>query len=117
MVSTSTSIIVASYIRGQIPELLAWLVGIVLAVVMVRQGGGKAEKLLLAGCSLVFAAGIISLLLNAMIPWMSEQQISAQGMGIIFSLVSGLPGLAAFVCLVLAYWFRFRIGIGRQESV
>ncbi|MFC1965508.1 hypothetical protein ACFLWI_00950 [Chloroflexota bacterium] len=101
-------------IWGQIPELLAWLVGIVLAVFMVSQGGSKAEKLLLAGCSLMFAAGIISLLLKAMIPWMREQEIGAQEMGIIFSLVSGLPSLAGFVCLVFAYWFRF--SRRRQES-
>ena len=93
-----------------IPELLAWAVGIILAVLMVRQGGTKTEKLLLAGCSLMFAVRIISIILGSMVPWIQEQSLSAREMAIIFSLASGLPGLAGFICLILAFWLRFRRG-------
>lgn len=34
---------------AKIPMLLVWLAGIALSVLMIRRGGGKAEKLLLAG--------------------------------------------------------------------
>ena len=97
------------------PELLGWLVGVILVLRMLRRGGGKAEKLFLAGCSLMFAVRIISLLLDNMVPWMREQGMGAQGIGTIYSLVSGMPSLAGFVCLVFAYWVRFRTK--RQESV
>ena len=104
----STVQIVDISILRYIPELVAWGIGIILAVLMVRWGGGKAEKLLLAGCGLMFAAQLISLLLTDMIPWMSEQRISAQGLGIIRSLSSGLPSLTGIICLVIAFRFRFR---------
>lgn len=90
-----------------IPELMAWVIGIVLATIMVRRGGVKAENLLLVGCCLIFVAGIISLLLGSIMPWIREREISAQEFGLIMS-ISGIPSLAGLICLVLAFWFRFR---------
>jgi membrane-bound metal-dependent hydrolase YbcI (DUF457 family) len=105
--ATSVQIVEISTLR-YIPEIAAWAFGIVLAVLMVRRGGSKAEKLLLAGCALMFALEILSMVFAGMMPWIREQRISAQEVGIINSLVIGLPSLAGFVCLILAYWFRFR---------
>ena len=102
---TSVQIVEISTLR-YIPELLAWGIGIVLAVLMVRRGGSRTEKLLLAGCSLLFLAQIISLCLSIMTPWLHEQRIGAREIGIIRS-VFALPSLAGFVCLVLAFWTRF----------
>jgi hypothetical protein len=90
-----------------VPELIAWAIGVILAVIMVRRGGLKAEKLLLAGCSLMFAADIISLLLGCMVPRLHEQGISAQQFGLIMS-ISGIPSLAGLVCLVWAFLAKFR---------
>ena len=90
-----------------IPKLIAWGFGLVLAIIMVARGGGKAEKLLLAGCGLIFVVEIISVLLDSMTPWLLEQKISAQEFGLIMS-ISGIPSLAGFICLVLAFWLRFR---------
>ncbi len=78
-----------------IPEILAWLFGIVLAVRMVRRGGTKAEKLLLAGCSLMF----IYLLASA-----SHILWYIIGMAWVFMSILILAGL---VCLVWAFWVRF----------
>ncbi len=101
--------IVEISILKYLPELLAWGIGIFLAVLMLRRGGSKAEKMLLAGCSLMFAVKVISWCLGIMTPWIREQAISAQGMGIIYSLAAGLPSLAGFICLVIAFWVRFRV--------
>ncbi len=105
--TTSVQIVEISMLR-YIPELVAWGIGLVLAVIMLRRGSGKAERLLLAGCSLMLFARAASILLGIMIPWLEQQRISAQGYGIIISLVAGIPSLAGLVCLVLAFWFRFR---------
>ena len=75
---------------------------------MLRRGGGGVEKLFLAGCALMFAVEIISVSLDGMMPWISEQRISARGLGIIRLVFSGIPSMAGFVCLILAFWFRFR---------
>ena len=108
---TSVQVVEISMLR-YVPEILAWLFGIVLAVLMVRRGGDKAEKLLLAGCSLMFIRQIASPLLNGFMQRLvSEQGMSyidiAQTMGLAVSLPLGILGLAGFVCLVLAFWIRF----------
>ena len=95
-----------------IPELLAWGAVIVLAVIMVRRGGGKAEKLLLAGCSLFLVMRLASPLLSGLVQRLvSEQGMGymdiAQTMGLTVSFPMGILGLAGFVCLVLAFWMRF----------
>ena len=108
---SSFQIVEISILR-YIPELLAWGVGIVLAVLMVRRGGGKAEKLFLAGCSLIFVTRLASPLLSGLVQRLvSERGMShidiAQTMGLTVSLPMGILGLAGFVCLVLAFWMRF----------
>ena len=51
---------VVPHLWGNIPGLVAWLVGIVLAALMIKREGGKAEKFLLAGFSLMCAVRIFS---------------------------------------------------------
>ena len=97
---------------GYIPTLAAWLFGIVLAVVMVRRGGGKAEKLLLAGCSLMFITALASPLLSGMVQsLMFEEGMSnlsrAQMISLFVSIPRGVLSLAGFICLVCAFWVRF----------
>jgi len=116
---TSVQIVEISMLR-YIPELAAWAIGIVLAVLMVRRGGGRAEKLLLAGCSLMFATRLAEPLLGELVrSLMSEQGTSnisrAQTMGLFVSLPTGILGLAGLVCLVIAFWKRFRVK--RPEAV
>ena len=103
---TSVQIVEISILR-YIPALLAWGIGIALGVLMVRRGSSKAEKLFLSGCALMFAVSIISMLLGSMMPWIQEQRIGAQEIGVIRSLLAGIPSLAGFVCLVWAFWIRF----------
>ncbi|MFC1985551.1 hypothetical protein ACFLUK_01545 [Chloroflexota bacterium] len=96
-----------------IPELLAWLVGVILAVAMVRRGGGKAEKLFLAGCSLMFATRLATPLLSELVHLlMLERDMSnidiAQTMGLAVNLPISILTVAGLVCLVWAFWVRFR---------
>jgi len=109
---TSVQVVEISILR-YIPELVAWGIGIVLAVLMVRRGGVKAEKLLLAGCSLMFATRLASPLLGELVrSLMSEQGTNyisrAQMMGLFVSLPTSILALAGLVCLVWAFWVRFR---------
>ena len=105
---------VGPYLLRNTPELLAWLGGIVLATSMLRRDGGRAEKLLLAGCSLMFViqlagpflSGLVSLLLRE--GWRTPQTV-----GLILSLPTSVLRTAGLVCLVLAFWVRFRTR--RQE--
>jgi hypothetical protein len=108
--TTSVQIVEISMLR-YIPEILAWAVGIVLAVLMVRRGGGKAEKLLLAGCSLMFVARLASPLLSELVQsLMWKQDMSnlakAQTMGWVTMPLTAIS-LAGLVCLVWGFWVKF----------
>ncbi len=94
---------------ANIPMLLAWLVGIVLAVRMLRRGGGKAEKLLLIGCSLMFVAQIVNPFLRRLAIWLvSEQEMTIASISAIFSLPTSILSLTGIVCLILAFWIHWK---------
>ena len=114
---TSVQVVEISMLRS-VPELVAWGVGIVLAVLMVRRGGGIAEKLLLAGCCLMFGVRLASPLLSELVirlasgKGMSNIAI-AQTMGWV-TMPLTVISLAGLVCLIWAFWVRFRVR--RQEA-
>ena len=95
---------------GSSPMLLAWLIGIVLAVRMLRRGGGKAERLLLIGCSLMFVARIVSPFLTGLTLWLIQEQgmSRAAASGLAFSLPVTILGMAGIVCLIYAFWTRWK---------
>lgn len=103
--------IVGSCLLGHIPGLLAWLVGIVFGVRMIRWGGGKAEKLFLTGCSLIFVAQLVSPFLSGLVWWLIHEQGMSRALasGLALSLPMGVLGIAGIICLVYAFWLRFRV--------
>ncbi len=96
-----------------LPDLLAWLTGITVAVMMLRRGGGRAEKLLLIGSGLMFTERLLSPIILALLinrrdeSGMSFAQIAGWG-----SLPFALLILAGIVCLIWAFRIRFRIRKG-----
>ena len=95
----------------KIPALLLWVTGIVLSVLMIRRGGAKAEKLLLAGCAIKFAEQIWSAFRPGV--YMMSEPFGASplnpGLPYLIFIWSGVAlGLAGFVCLILAFWMKFR---------
>ena len=97
-----------------IPELLAWLCGIVFAVLMVRRDSGKAEKLFLAGCSLMFVIQIARPVLSELVQSLISKQgmsniVIARTMGLAINLPFSILAIAGLVCLVYAFWLRFMV--------
>ena len=103
---------VASSILRNIPGLLVWLAGIVLAVIMLRRGGGRPEKFLLTGCCLMFVEQLFSPFVNYLFGVnMAAENVSrldsARTYGLIrmiYTTVLGLPGIILFVW---AFWVKF----------
>ena len=94
---------------GNIPMLLAWLVGIVLAGRMLRRRRGKTEKLLLAGCSLMFVVQIVSPALSGLAIWLvREQEMTLVSISAIVSLPTSILSLVGIVCLILAFWIHWK---------
>ena len=104
--------ITSAFIRI-IPSLIVWVIGLVLSIKMLRRGGVKPEKLLVAGCSLILLKVILSPLPRIMIDvWMNRDSMSAMTVGRMMSIFS-IPGmifsLAGFICLVMAFWKKFKV--------
>jgi len=94
------------------PSLVGWIVVVVLATIMLRRGGGRAERFLLAGASLMLVQSLITTLTAALSTWLvvdsgmaNVEAASVLGM---FGLIRGLVGLAGIICLVYAFWIRFK---------
>jgi len=78
-------------------------------VIMVRRGGGKAEKLFLAGSGLMLVSTLARPLLKELSAWLvTEQGMSrVAASGWFLSLPLGILAVASLVCLVSAFWMRF----------
>ena len=100
--------IIAFQFQRSIPEIIAWCIGIILAIIMLRRGGKKPEILLLLGCSLFLLSTVSSLIITSLVQWGHVFDMSAVGFGLIITFTSGLLSLAGFVCLVWGFWTKFR---------
>ncbi|MFC2014305.1 hypothetical protein ACFLU8_05530 [Chloroflexota bacterium] len=95
----------------------AWIVAIAFAVRMVRGGGGKAERFLLIGVSLMLVSSVVASIWAALMPWvvlnLTEAGSDRTTIAIVSSIVNitrGCISLAGIVFLVYAYWQKFKTG-------
>ena len=94
------------------PALVLWIAVIVFAIMMLKRGGGRAERFLVAGAGLKIIGNLLSTLSIVIIPWL----VSA-GYGVDYAspVVTGygmfwkVVGMAGIVCLVYAFWVKFRL--------
>ena len=104
--------ITSTFIRI-VPALIVWIIGLLLSIKMLRHGGTKPEKLLVAGCSLILLKTILSPFPRIIIDvWMNREGMRAVTVGQMMGILS-IPGivfsLAGFICLVMAFWIKFKI--------
>ena len=104
---------ITSTIIRIIPLLLVWAIGLVLSIKMLRCGGNKPEKLLVAGCSLILAKAILSPLPRIVVDvLMNQEDAGIVSIGRTMSLAS-IPGaiisLVGFICLVMAFWIKLKV--------
>ena len=104
---------ITSSILRIIPSLLVWVIGLVLSIKMLRRGGTKPEKFLIAGCSLLLIQTIISPLSRILFDvWMNQEDLgirSISGTIAWISIPRAVFSLAGFSCLVMAFWMKFKV--------
>jgi hypothetical protein len=93
------------------PTLIFWIVVIVFAAIWLRQGGGRAERFLIAGSSLKIISNLFNIPTGFIPIWLIDQGYSvenavsiASGCGIFLNVVS----MAGITCLVYAFWIKFK---------
>ena len=108
-----TGIVVGGFLSSA-PPLVGWIIAVVLAAIMLKRGGARAERFLLAGTSLMLVQSLVTALTSAIVTWLtSDRDITnveiASVMGA-FGLLRGIIGLAGIICLVYAFWAKFKMG-------
>ena len=106
--------VVAGGLLASVPALVGWIVAVVLAAIMLRRGGARAERFLLIGASLMLLGAFLDIPTPALSIWLSV----ARGMTnvetalwlSIFGLIRGVISLAGIICLVYAFWVKFKSG-------
>ena len=102
-------------LAAEIPYLVAWIAAIVLSVIMLRRGGGRAERFLLAGSCVMLAKQLFYIPVSVVtefliVPSLLERGASRVEAVQVLSYIRiffGLVSLGGIICLVYAFWKKF----------
>jgi hypothetical protein len=99
--------VMLSHLLGSLPALLLWIAVIIFGVVR-RQGGGRAERFLIAGGIVGAAAALLSGPATLIPFWLRaghprEAVSLASTMGIVVNVI----GVAGIGLLIYAFWLKF----------
>ena len=113
-----------STILGALPAFVyvaAWTVAVVFAAKMSSHNGGRAEQFLLIGTSLMLAGSIVGCAWAVLYPWLIPKLVEAGAGYTTIFLVSGAfrfvdasISLGGIICLIYAFWHKFR---SKQEPI
>ncbi len=98
-------------LAGTAPALLLWIAVVVFGAVMLRRGGGRAERFLIAGASLKIISNLLGIPAAFLTFWLIDRGYStvyaisaASG----YSTFCNIVGMAGIICLVYAFWVKFK---------
>lgn len=93
------------------PALVFWIAVIIFAVIMLRRGGGRAERFMVAGAGIKIVSNLLSVPAVFIVPWLVDGGYSndsavfiASGCSIFINVV----GMAGIICLIYTFWVKFR---------
>jgi hypothetical protein len=97
---------------SSVPLLIGWTIAVILVSIMLKRGGGKAERFLLVGVLLMLLRSLIGVFDPSIAPWLiaSREMTSVEIARIlaIYGLIKGVIGLVGIVFLVYAFWIKFK---------
>jgi len=98
---------------GVAPNLAGWVVVIILAAILLRRGGARAERFIVAGAGLKLLSNLLNVPAAAIVPWLVQGGATitdASSAAFIYEIVRGVVGMAGIICLVYAFWVKFKAG-------
>ena len=99
------------YLIGAAPALVFWIAVVIICIVMLKRGGGRAERFLVAGASLEIIGNLLRIPTGAITFWLFHGGYSTTYISTV-SLVSGIfvnvISMAGIICLVYAFWVKFK---------
>ncbi len=93
------------------PGLVFWIAVIVVAIIMLRRSGGRAERFLVAGAGVHIVSSLFRIPVTAVTLWLYHEGYStnyissvSSGCGIFINIIS----MVGIICLVYAFWVKFK---------
>jgi len=103
------------------PGLVGWIVALIMASMIVKRGGSRAERFLLAGVLLMLIQCLLNIPVSALFVWLRDitdmTNVEIASYLSIYNIIRDCIGLAGIVCLVYAFWVRFWRERGRNTQV
>lgn len=101
------------------PALAGWTAVIVLASIILRRRGGRAERFLVAGASLKLLTSLLHIPAAGIAPCLFHEGASVAYINSVvsgFGILCGVVSMAGIICLVYAFWVKFNAtNLGASE--
>ena len=84
---------------------------IIFAAVRLRRGGGRAERFLITGAGLKIIGNLLSIPLAFVPVWLADRGYGTENAAATASAIGisvKVIGMAGIICLVYAFWVKFR---------
>ena len=95
----------------QSPVLLFWIAALIFGIVMLRRGGGRAERFFIAGASVKILGNLLNIPRFATVLWIiPERPIKASDVTTVLSIYDlfvEIIGMAGILLLIYAFWVKF----------
>ena len=95
-----------------IPALLLWIAVIVLAVILLRRGGDRAERFLILGASLKIVSNLLGLAAFGILHGLINRGYSITYANTVvfgYGIFCNVVGMTGIICLVYAFWIKFKV--------
>jgi hypothetical protein len=96
---------------GNSPLLVFWIAVLIFGIVLLKRGGGRAERFLIAGAGVKLAAVILGIPLTNITFWLIREGYSVayrDSVATGYSVFLDILGMAGVICLIYAFWVKFK---------
>jgi hypothetical protein len=96
---------------GAAPSLVFWIAVIVFAAVMLGRGGGRAERFLIAGAGIKILSSLLIIPTAFITLWLVDKGYRityASSVANYCGIFLDVVGMAGIICLIYAFWLKFK---------
>ncbi len=96
---------------GSMPAMALWIAVIIFGSIMLRRGGGRAERFLIAGGGIKLACNLLVIPSVFFGPWLFHQGYTSDYISTIntgYGIFRDIVSMAGILCLVYAFWVKFK---------
>ena len=114
------TILLAGLLGAALP-LIFWIGVVIFGAVMLRRGGGRAERFLITGAGLHILTGLLRIPASLITAWFisgNHDRDLMHSVSLGYGIFIDVIGMAGIICLIYAFWVKFSMrGSVPAESV